>query len=373
MHSVYLDHNATTNIYPEVISAMVEVMQNPANSSSIHSFGRDARARLQSARFEVAEFAGAPDNDYRVIFTSSGTESNNLVFSGVKNRRLVISSVEHASVIGAAEGAEVISVDENGVVDLDLLEKILLGSSDKALVSVMLANNETGVIQPIRKIADLTKEYGAILHVDCAQGFGKVKVDAVAMGADLITLSAHKFGGPQGAAALIARRNVELAPQIKGGGQEQGYRAGTENVAAIFGMGVAIGLAKESMHNISRIEELRDYLENSVKSISSDAIIFGEKAKSRLPNTSYIATPDISSQTQLIHFDMDRIAVSSGSACSSGKIGKSHVLSAMGIEDMLADCAIRVSLGHSNTKEDIDAFINSWRSLVERLSLKKVA
>jgi len=353
--NIYLDYNATVPLKEEVAEIMAEVAKLPYNPSSIHSFGREAKKLIEEARNEVAKFSGA--ENAQVIFTSSGTEANNMAINGIKDiSAVIVSSIEHVSVLKPAEDkkAFVIPVDENGVIRLDALRRILENVDGKALVSVMLANNETGVIQPIKEIAELVYRNGGYIHCDAAQALGKIKLNFNDLNVDMMTISAHKLGGPQGAAALIIKKGLVVAPFVKGGGQESGYRAGTENVAAIVGFGKAAELADEIK------PDLRDWLESEIKSYAPDAVIFGQNV-ARLPNTSYIAAGKMPSETQLIAFDLSGVAVSSGSACSSGKVSISHVLLAMGVSKEQAAMAIRVSLGKETTKEEISRFLEIWK------------
>jgi len=359
---IFLDHNATTIAKPEVVEAMLGAMQTPNNPSSAHKFGRYAKKLMNEARERVAKLADA-DGEI-VVFVSSGTEANNIALKGIKDiKQVVISAVEHASVLKTAEVLEDyrISVDEQGVVRLDVLKKLLGNIEGKSLVSVMLANNETGTLQPIKEITEIVHEHGGIMHCDAAQAFGKIPVSFADLGVDMLTISSHKIGGPQGAGALIVKQGIEIDPLLTGGSQEGGLRAGTENVSAIVGFGVAAELAHDDVSS-----ELRDYMEQSIKEYVPDVTIFGEGAR-RLPNTSSIGMPGMDSQKQLIAFDMEDIAVSSGSACGSGTVKISHVLQAMGIEVEKARTVLRVSIGADNTKEEIDRFIEVWMQLYDRV------
>lgn len=362
MPRIYFDHNATAPVEGTVINAVAEVMANPYNASSIHGTGRQARSLIENARKEVAAFAGADLDNYRLVFTSSGTESNNLALKGVNTDNIIISAIEHASIIKTVKNANMVPVDSDGVVNIEGLERLLRALGGKNLVSIMLANNETGVIQPIKEIAAIVHKYGSILHTDAAQCFGKIEVDMKNLDVDLLTISAHKFGGPQGAAALITKKSVNLSPLITGGGQEHGYRAGSENIAAIHGFGTAAKIAREKLSSMPEISNLRDKLELELEKFAPNAVIFG-KNSARLPNTSYIAMPGIGNQTQLIHFDLNGVDLSAGSACSSGRIEPSHVLKAMGVASDIAGCAIRISLGTANTEDEINLFIDLWKGL----------
>lgn len=362
--TIYLDYNATTPVLPQVKKAVLAAMEQPFNPSSIHAYGREGRKIVENARKQLMDAVKA--DGAQVIFTSSGTEANNLAITGCKAAAtLVVSSIEHPSVLKIAEThkAWLIPVDERGVVSLTALEKMLACLEEKPLVSVMLANNETGVIQPVKEIAQLVYRHGGYMHCDASQALGKIPLDFTELNVDMMTLSAHKCGGALGAAALIIKKGMVLNPAQIGGGQESGYRAGTENVPAIAGFGVA------ASHAATVSSELRDYLEREIATIAPDAIIFGKGAE-RLPNTSCIALPGMSGETQLIAFDLAGVAVSSGSACSSGKVGISHVLLAMGVDKTLAASAVRVSVGQGTTKEDIDAFLNVWKRNYDKQKTK---
>jgi len=360
----YLDHNATTPLREAARMAVVEALASVGNASSVHAEGRSAHHLIDEARHTVASFLGARPE--LVTFTSGGSEANNLALRAREARSLIVSAIEHLSVFMPACADErplkEIPVDAAGIVDLDRLEALLRDAEKPALVSVMLANNETGVIQPVKDIADLVHVHDAFLHVDAVQAAGRIPVRFVALGADLLTVSAHKLGGPQGAGALVANDRVRLDPLISGGGQEFGRRAGTENVAAIAGFAAAIAEIAGKPLSSSR---LRDDLEVGLKAIAPQIRVFGAGA-ARLPNTCCFALPGLDAETALMGFDLAGVAVSSGSACSSGKVARSHVLAAMGIADELASRAVRISLGWTTTEKDIQAALAAWGGLVER-------
>jgi len=359
---VYLDYNATAPIRPAVISAMAEALAVPGNPSSVHSFGRAARAQVEGARERVAELVGArPD---QIVFTSGGTEANNLAIAGVGRYRVLASAIEHDSVLKAAV-VEAIPVRPDGVVDLGALEELLIRDSAPALVSIMLANNETGVVQPIGDAVRLAHARSALVHCDAVQATGKIAVDFTALGVDLMSLSAHKFGGPPGVGALVVGDDVAVRAVQRGGAQERGRRAGTENLPAIVGFGIAAGAARAELQAAARLAAWRDAMEARVSAVAPAAIVFGREAP-RLPNTSCIALPGLSSELQVMALDLAGIAVSAGSACSSGKLQPSHVLRAMGADPMTAASAIRVSLGWQTEADDIDRFIATWGDLVAR-------
>jgi cysteine desulfurase len=366
----YFDWNATAPLRQEAREAMVAALGLTGNASSVHSEGRAARKLIEDARLQVASLVGATAKS--VTFTSGATEANMLALTpalevdGRKEPRdrLFVSAVEHPSVRSGgrfpADMIEVLPVDGSGIVDLAALESAL-GRSERPLVSVMLANNETGVIQPIRQIADIVHAAKGILHVDAVQGAGRIDCDIEALGADLLSLSSHKLGGPQGAGALVRRDGVHIVePLILGGGQERNLRAGTENVVAITGFGAAAQAASHAMHgDASRMAALRDRFESALKTATPAAVIFAAEAP-RLPNTSLFTVPGLKAETAIISFDLNGIAVSSGSACSSGKVQASAVLAAMGVEPELARGAVRVSLGRTTTEADIDLLLSAW-------------
>jgi len=358
MSRIYLDHNASALLRPEALKAMVEVLGEVGNPSSVHSFGRVARTLIEDARESVAGLVGARAAD--VVFTSGGSEANNLALRGARAVRVMVSAIEHPSVLNAAPGAARIPVHGDGVLDLVALERMVAEAPKPALVALMLANNETGVIQPVADAARIARAHGARLHCDAVQAAGKIPVDVGALGADTVALSAHKMGGPQGVGALIVLEGAGLAAQIAGGGQEHGLRAGTENVAGIVGFGVAAAYARNELDTYARVAALRDYMEQSL-----GARVFGADAP-RLPNTSQIGMPGVAAETQVIAFDLDGIAVSAGSACSAGKVEAPYVLEAMGVPEREAATAIRVSLGRDTTRDEVDRFIVAWRALHRR-------
>lgn len=362
--AIYLDCNATTPLKPAVIAAMCAALGEAGNASSVHRFGRLARRKVEDARANVARLVGAEPR--QVIFTSGGTEANSQVLAG-KTRRVLVSAVEHDSVLKAAE-AETIPVDSDGRVDLAALEVMLATTGCDTIVAVMLANNETGVIQPVADVTRIAKAHGCHVHCDAVQAAGKIAIDMVALGVDTLTLSAHKFGGPQGIGALIVRDGVSVAPLLVGGRQEQARRAGTENVAAIHGFGVAAELARRELDGMGALAQLRDVVETRLRQ-AAPAVVFSTAAP-RLPNTSCIAMPGVSAETQVMAFDLAGIAVSAGSACSSGKIRPSHVLQAMGVTPALAGSAIRVSTGWATTPAQTEKFVEQWIGLWARLGAR---
>jgi cysteine desulfurase len=352
----YFDHNATSPLRPVARAAMLAALELGGNASSVHAEGRAARSLLDDAREAIAREISVLSQ--MVIFTSGGSEANNLALKGVPADRVLISAIEHPSVVEAAKASgrpfEFIPVDGNGIVELESLDQ-MLAHGPRALVSAMLANNETGVIEPIREIVSLAHRHGALVHTDAVQAFGKTPVNFGILGVDLMTVSAHKLGGPLGAGALIIRDGLVIEPLVHGGGQELRRRAGTENVPAITGFAATV---REKRPEISH---LRDRLESELEG----AVIIASSVP-RLPNTTCVAWPGVSAETLLMAFDLDGIAVSSGSACSSGKVTKSHVLRAMGLAHEIAGSAIRVSLGWSTTEEDIGRFVAASKKILAR-------
>jgi cysteine desulfurase len=359
----YLDYNASAPMSEAIVDAMTAAARLCGNPSSVHAYGRKARAVLEDARADVAKAVGARPS--QVVFTSGATEANALALRGCGRRRVLVSAVEHDSVLNAVSGAERIAVDANGVVDLDRLRAMLADGGGDTVVSVMLANNETGVIQPLDAVVALAKEAGALVHCDAVQGPGRIPVDFAALGVDLLSLSAHKLGGPKGVGALVQRRDGLIAAEMRGGGQERGLRGGTENLTGIAGFGAAARAVPEALARAGKVERLRDDLEARVRDLAPDAAVFGAGAR-RLPNTACIALPGVGAETQVIALDLAGVAVSAGSACSSGKIKASHVLAAMGVSPALAGSAIRVSLGPETGAADIDALIAAWGKLAAR-------
>ena len=359
----YLDWNATTPLRPEAAAAMSEVLARCGNPSSVHRWGRAARQAIEQARFTVAALLDTPAEG--VVFVSGGTEANHLALLGSGRDRVLVSAVEHDSVLRAAPEAERISVDCDGVVVLDTLDRLVAADPRPALVSVMLANNETGVVQPVAAIGAIARARGALFHCDAVQAAGKITLDARTIGADFVTLSAHKLGGPPGIGALVVTGELELTPLLHGGGQERGRRAGTENLVGIAGFAAAAVAATEEIAVYDRVRALRDALESGLAAIAPDAVVLGAAAP-RLPNTAAIAMPGVAAETQVIALDLDGVMVSAGAACSSGKVGPSHVLEAMGVGPDLVGSTIRVSLGWDSSEADVAHFLRAWTRLYRR-------
>jgi cysteine desulfurase len=372
---IYLDWNATTPLRPEAREAMAAAMDLSGNPSSVHAEGRRARKLVEDARATIAGAVGALARN--VIFTSGGTEANALALtpglrraSGAPVERLAVSAIEHASVLAGgrfpAQAISTIGVTRSGLVDLDRLRGMLAGTPP-TLVSIMLANNETGAVQPVTEAGEIVHSAGGLLHVDAIQAFGKIPFDINALNADLLTLSAHKIGGPKAAGALVLGEGL-LGPEplLRGGGQERGHRAGTENVAGIAGFGAAVTAALRAVdRDAIRLEGLRNHLERGLRQ-TPEMIVFSDDV-TRLPNTTLFTVPGLNAETAVIGFDLAGIAVSSGSACSSGKVQPSHVLQAMGFGPKLAQGAVRLSLGWSTSEADIDRCLEAWRKLVGTL------
>jgi cysteine desulfurase len=383
----YLDHNATSPLRPESLSAMTHALGVAGNPSSIHGHGRAARAIVEESRGKIAELAGAKVD--QLVFTSGATESNNLALSGAvegslaegeaRITRLFVSTIEHSSVLATADRlaerfpwlrVSRLAVTSDGVIDLEGLRVALREGKGRTLVAVMAANNETGVVQPLAEVSKLVREANALLLVDAVPAAGKIALDFALC--DYMTLSAHKIGGPQGSGALIVREGTPLAPQLVGGGQQKGLRAGTENLSGIAGFGAAAHAVTDGEGERARIVHLRDHFETGLKQAIPEAVIFGMD-QPRLCSTSCFAIPGLSAETALIGLDLDGVMMSSGSTCSSGKVSVSHVLAAMGVEENLASCALRASFGWSSSMEGVNAALQSLIKLRERARAKVAA
>ena len=375
----YFDWNATTPLRPEALAALADALAVTGNPSSVHAEGRAARKLVERAREQVAQLVGARPAD--VIFTGSGTEANMLALTpaietaGEKRPRdrLLMSAIEHSSVRAGGrfsrDAIEDIPVDADGRVNLAALAEAVSKAS-RPLVSLMLANNETGVVQPVAEAAAIVHAAGGLLHVDAVQAAGRIPFNIGALGADLLTLSGHKIGGLKGVGALVrGREDIHFSdPLIRGGGQERGARAGTENVAGIVAFGAAAEVAHRQLaEEAAHMRGLRDLFEKGLRAVSPQAIIFSDSAE-RLPNTTLFALAGVKAETAVIAFDLEGVAVSSGAACSSGKVQPSHVLAAMGVSPPLIRGAVRVSLGWTTTKADVERFLGAWRKLASALS-----
>ena len=386
---IYLDYNASAPLCSSAKTAMTAAFELSGNPSSVHSSGRHVRAAVEQAREQLAEFVGVRPQD--VIWTSGGTEANNLALTPSLFPRemqeevtLYVSAIEHPAVLNGMrfpkERIKIIPVTPSGVIDLAWLESELTQNlpeeeltEDRApgtqplLVSVMLANNETGVMQPIKKLSELVHKVGGLLHSDCVQGFGKQPIHMGELGADLISVSAHKIGGPQGVGAVIVRdADIILRdPLVAGGGQELKRRGGTENVLGIIGFGAAIKEIKNAQAEQARVQILRDNMETALQDAAPEVQVFGQD-QDRLPHVCCFGVAGMMAETQVIQLDLAGIAVSSGSACSSGKVEQSHVLKAMGVDEALSFSALRVSLGTDTQQSDLDEFVTVWTRLYQK-------
>jgi cysteine desulfurase len=368
----YLDHNATAPLRPEARAAMIEALDLVGNPSSVHADGRKARAVVEQAREHVARLVGAKPAD--VVFTSGASEANAWVMAGGWDT-IFVAGHEHASVLEPARrsGARIVTipVDQNGVAEVAAVADHVLRSSlplGRALVTLQMANSETGVIQPVSETGAFARAHGLSSHADAVQAIGRMAVSLDDIGCDYLSLTAHKFGGPKGIGALVLREGAALRPLLAGGGQERSRRAGTENVAAIAGFGAAAAAVARASDATGRMTRLRDTLEANVLRQTPRAVVIGCGAD-RLCNTSCIALPGHRAETLVIKFDLAGISVSAGSACSSGKVGESHVLAAMGVPRDLAASAIRISIGPTTTDKDIAAFIAVWTKLTADAAL----
>ncbi len=366
---IYLDYNATAPNRPEAVKTIQEAMRAPHNASSVHNFGREGRQIVEHAREQIAALVRAPAT--QIIFNSGATEGNNTVLQHFKNERTLVSAIEHQAVLEAVPNLEQIPVTPEGIVNLDALEK-LLETEKTGLISVMRVNNETGVIQPVQEAAALAHKHGALFHCDAVQAAGRIPINMAELGIDFLTLSSHKIGGPQGVGALALGLCGITPTLLHGGGQEKSARAGTENVAGIAGFGVAAEIAlKELSAYQDKTGALQKHLEDAL-SIMEDIIIHGQNAP-RAANTTLFSLPGASAETLLMALDLEGVAVSNGSACSSGKVEPSHVLKAMGASDEEATSALRISTGWNTDENDIDRFLEVWQNIYQRMKDKAKA
>ncbi|MBB36999.1 MAG: aminotransferase [Hirschia sp.] len=367
--TVYADYNATAPLRKEAREAMLVAMEIGANASSVHGAGRKAKAVIERGRDQVAMAIGACRDD--LFFTSGGTEANFSVLKGAcaadPSLRLIVSAIEHDAVLAQFPDAERAPVTADGVIDLDWLRHRMaewISEDGRPFLSLMFANNETGVIQPVADAARLVHDAGGLIHSDAVQGLGKVQLSVVDLEVDYLTLSAHKIGGPQGVGAVFLAAGAPYICQITGGGQEMGRRAGTENVAGIAGFGAACDAAVSDLDGFAKLAQLREKLENRLKTEGGVTII-GERV-ARIANTTCLAKSGFRSETQVMAMDLAGVAVSSGSACSSGKVRRSHVLSAMNISPELADGALRISFGWQSTPDDHERVADAWLAAAMR-------
>lgn len=371
---IYADHNATTPLRPEARAAMLAALDLGANPSSVHKAGREARRMLEAARKQVALAVGGAAQD--IVFTSGGTEASALALHGLARQldgkaTLLVSDLEHSAVrdnaLACGLAVRKVSVTADGVLDLDALKAALGTLNDEdgtPVLALMLANNETGVIQPVADAAVMMRETGGLTHCDAVQALGKIKVNAMLLGVDYLALSAHKCGGPAGTGALWLRRGAPLKPIMLGGGQEKSLRSGTENLAGIAGFGAAAEASVAALAEMAALEPFRDAMEKLLK-VEAGVTIFGENTL-RLPNTSCFGIEAFRAETQVMAMDIAGVCISAGSACSSGKVKVSGVLSAMGVSDALASCAIRTSFGWDSAPDDFEALADAWLGVIRR-------
>jgi cysteine desulfurase len=358
--SSYLDYCASAPLKPAAKAAMSAALEEHGNASSIHGFGRRQRALVEKARGALADVLAV--KPAQVVFTAGATEANVTALHGVGAGSRIVSAIEHPSILQTAPDAAQIRVGTDGVIDLNHLEELLKAAAKPALVSLIYVNNETGVVQPVREAAALARAHGALLHVDAVQALGRVGFTLAGTGADMLSLSAHKIGGPQGAGALVLRENLPLKPLLTGGGQEMRRRAGTENVAALAGFGAALESIGDDLARQSEWAGWRDAFETMITAEAPEAVFFGQKAP-RAGNISCLAMPGVKNDIQLMAFDLAGVAVSSGSACSSGKVTPSHVLKAMGADEKTASSAIRASFGSQTHKDELPRLAGIWLEL----------
>ncbi len=370
---IYLDHNASAPLKPEARAAMQSAMDVTGNPSSIHHEGRAARALIETAREEVAALVGARPGE--VIFTSGATEANNWAFGARNWAGVAAGDAEHASVLAPARRLTCARLNlPCGVDGVHRIEEVpewalsIDQPSATVMVSLAMANGETGVVQPVADLVAALQGSRVVVHTDAAQAAGRIRLDFKALGVHLMSLSAHKLGGPKGIGALIVRDGLAIDPLMVGGGQERRRRAGTENIISIAGFGAAAAAARRSLEIWDRVGALRDGMEAELRRITPQCVVFGDTAP-RLPNTSLIAVPGKAAETSVIKFDLAGVAVSAGAACSSGKVGPSHVLAAMGIGDELARSAVRISLGPETTRTDIAALAAAWASVMRSAAM----
>lgn len=375
LQPVYLDNNATTPLKPEVIAAMTDALQMFGNPSSTHHYGRMVRQAVDEARRAVADLVGVRSE--QVVFTAGGTEANNMAIYGAllasDKKKVLLTATEHSSVLKSVESlkashnieAEFLKLDHNGLVDLQSLEA-LLSAGDVGLVTVIYANNETGIIQPVQQIAEICKKYQVPFHTDAVQAVGKIAVNFAEVGCNSLSLSFHKFSGPKGVGALIVDGKTAFEPLVIGGGQERGRRGGTENTVGIIGAGKATLCTKDLQADMPRIKALRDKAQAGLKSLSDDIIIVGEQTE-RMPHCLSVVTPGLEGELAVMSMDMKGFAVSHGSACSSGKVEPSHVLKALGFSDDLAKCGLRLAFSWQNTDKDVEDFLQAFEEIYTRV------
>lgn len=362
---VYLDHNSTTKPHPQVIEAFLEIVKKPYNNSSTHQLGRYADSLIRDSKRVIQDLLNA--HNYEIIFTSGATESANQVIFSSPQEKLFYSTIEHACIDGSRpinKKIEYFNCHENGIIDLEDLNKKIANNKD-FIAFAMLANNETGAIQPAYEISKIIHQNSGLFFCDIVQAIGKIKVDLEQLNVDFACLSAHKFNGLQGVGALFIRKGLNINPLIYGGKHQQGMRSGTINLAGIIALTQALKISQEKLDEFNKISILRDYLENEITKIANDNVKIFSRNCPRLANTSLIALANCDAQTQIINFDLFNICVSAGSACSSGTISQSRILQALNCEEKFINSAIRVSLGIENSKSDIEKFIQVWHNFYQ--------
>jgi cysteine desulfurase len=358
----FFDHNATTPIRPSAREAVILAIDDIGNPSSVHSFGRGARKKVETARKIIADALNVSTG--QVFFNSGATEGNNTILKGFNGKRVLCSAVEHLSSIDCGIQMELIPVTPDGVVDLSELQK-MVADNPPALISVMMVNNENGVIQPVSEISKIAKSVGALFHCDAVQSFGRIPFTRESIGADYITISSHKIGGTQGTGAIIVAPNTYLPKLVEGGGQEKRMRGGTENVPGISAFGAAAKEAIEQLDTYQKLSILRDKIETEL--LKSNAVRVYGRDTNRVSNTISCTVDGVAGETLLMAFDIEGIALSAGAACSSGTTRMSHVLTAMGVEGKPDRAPLRISLGWSSTEKDVEHFIDVWNKLRSRL------
>lgn len=368
---IYLDYNASAPLCPLARASMYAVLERQdcaLNASAIHSFGREGRKIVEDARQNLSQLIGAPPA--QIIFNSGATEGNNTILRYFRDTfpddRIAVSAGDHPSVTHGIKALDLIPLTREGVLDLNALEDLFKKGARISLVSAALCNNETGIIQDVSELSNLCQKHGAFLHCDATQAIGRIPVDLNSMGIDFITFSSHKIGGPQGVGAMAMRLCGHTPALLFGGGQEKNARAGTENVAGIAGFGTATLFAKENMPVYETLAQWRDEMEATLLQISPELIIHG-KNQNRIGNTSFFSLPHVNAQTLLMAFDLEGIAISNGSACSSGSVKPSATLHAMGYDDSIAAAALRISSGWATQKSDLDGFVNAWEKIYKRI------
>ncbi|OJW46270.1 MAG: hypothetical protein BGO67_08620 [Alphaproteobacteria bacterium 41-28] len=362
---IYLDYNASVPLRPCAQKAVIEALNWQGNASSVHQVGRKLRSLIDGARKNILQDVGAE----RLVFTSGGTEANALALSGLGSIPIVASTIEHDSVLKSAPNAHHIPVTEEGSIDLEILEKILSSFDKPGLLSLMFVNNETGVIQPLLEATRLAQFKGWKVHTDASQAPGHIPFSFKNLGVDMMTISAHKCGGPIGIGALLLKSDVHLKPLIPGGGQEYGMRSGTLSASLILGFAAAL---HEALKEEPRVSKRLHKFQQKIEGALPEAIVYGKKG-SRVGHVLSLGMPGVPAELQLIAFDLNKIAVSAGSACSSGKMKNSHVLTAMGVSPEEAQCAIRVSMGWKTQEDEVDAFIQTWKNIHAKQIIKEAS